>query len=486
MGKLLDLLMEELAENGNVEYKELLVKAASGTHTKAPANFNTAQLLTEPGGMFTVPGADNVVISAFVRPMGFGARLPAINGNIDDPRFPIITGVTGLYGSRPNLPCDDGPTSSLKSGLLTAQFGRVLHQTATIEIDTLLHRQRGASTDLRLLGQMVTGGNMGPFPGDQNTVLNNVVASEMVKVGVQFERDLSRMLWTGTPDNNTAGGGHKEFPGLDSQIATGQIDAETGTAMPAADSYIDSFGYSELDSTTKDIVEYLSYMEANLFHIAERTGMAPVTWDIVMRPELWYELSSYWPCRYNTNRCSNLGGSNPVVINDDANIRMRDDMRRGMYIDINGRRYSVVTDDGIFEYNNANSASVPRGEFASSIYMVPRLVNGNFPVTYWEHIDYRQISSIVAPIGAGIGKLQFWTENGRFLWVIRPNGMCFDLQAKVEARVVLRAPHLAGKLQHVRYSPMSHLRSPYPDSPYNFNGGVSLRPIPAAGQAVWK
>jgi len=201
----------------------------------------------------------------------------------------------------------------------------------------------------------------------------------------------------------------------------------------------------------------------------------PVTWAFVMRPELWFELSAVWPCRYLTHRCANTGGSNPVVINDNVNVNMRDAMRNGMYIDVNGRKYPVIVDDGIFEHTNINNASVAAGSYASSIYIVPLRVRGNFPTTYWEYIDYRNVDTQISPMGAGARQVPFWTDNGRFLWVYRDNGYCFDLQSLIEPRMIMRTPQLAGKLQNVLYSPLQHLASPYPDSPYHQDGGVSLR-----------
>lgn len=256
--------------------------------------------------------------------------------------------------------------------------------------------------------------------------------------------------------------------------------------MNSADSLIYDFGNNDVDSESVDIVEYVSMTEFYLRTLAQKTNMDPVTFALVMRPELFFELSAVWPCRYLTHRCSSASGDNPVVINDNANVAMRDAMRNGNYIDINGRRYPVILDDGIYERDSTNTAGMPSGSYASSIYFVPLRVRNSFPVLYYEYIDYRRVQAQLAPLGAGMRNVPFWTDNGRFLWVYRENGFCFDLQAKIEPRVVLRTPHLAGKIQGVRYAPLTHLRSPYPDSAYHFNGGASLRSVPAAGFAVWR
>ena len=473
-------------------FKELSVlfdqiDSGSGTnmHQKTPAVYHTGHLLDQPGGLWDVPGLENEVISTHITPMGIGSTLPAFGANVDDPRYAFITGWEKATGSQPVNPCDDAPKTFSKGGTLTAAFGRIPGQTNTIEIDQVLHKSRYASTNLQLIGSMLGMDTLadGQFPTNP---LNAVIASEMVGVGVTLERSLATMTWQGAIANNTANGGYKEFPGLDSQIVVGHVDAEINVAMPSADSLVLNFAYNYVDGTVLDIVEYISAMEYHMFHIAQRTRVAPVEWVLVMRPELWQYLTMVWPCRYNTNRCSNMDGNNPVVINDDANIRFRDAMRQGMYIDINGRRYRVIEDDGIYEQNNANDANVPAGSFASTLYWVPMRIRNSMPVCYWEYIDYRQVATELAPMGAGAKFAPFWTDSGRFLWTSDYVKWCLDMTTKIEPRVVLRTPHLAAKLQNIMYTPLVHLRDFNPDSPYWYDGGVSLRQPGSEGYAVWR
>ena len=463
MSELLDLLVTEIRKEQGL-----------GLHTKAPSNYNTSTLLTQPGGIFTVAGMERNVVSTHISPMGIGSYLPAFPSNTDDPRYGFILGFTNETGAEATNPCDDAPTGFMKGGNLTGRFGRVMRQTNTIEIDKLLHESRSSSMDLQLMGSMLGGVGPGNMMANQDPT-KLVLTAEMVGVGVNLERKLSTMAWQGTPTNNTSGGGYMEFPGLDSQIATGHMDADTGTLMPAADSMILDFGYTAVDGTAKDIVQYVSHMEYKLRNISSRTGMDPTTWAITMRPELWMELSAVWPCRYLTNRCTTDGNTNPMVLNDSINVDIRDRMRNTSTIMINGRTYPVIEDDGIFEHTNINNANVPAGSYASSISFIPLRTRGNFPTTYWQYIDYRKVNAQLSPMGMGQKQVPFWTENGLLLWVYRDNGYCFDMQAKVEPRIILRTPHLAGKIQGVLYSPLSHLRSPDPDSPYWVNGGLSVR-----------
>lgn len=473
----------ETQELINAFAKALGETGALEKHTAMPGTANSSILLQQPGGLFTVAGADQTVISTHITPMGLASVLPIFPSNTDDPRYSILTGFSDDYGSEPVGPCDDAPVGYIKAGTLTGAFGHVMRQTNTIVINEVLHEQRGATTNLSLMGQMLGEHPMKPNMSTQD-MLDVVTKAEMVSVGVRMERVLATMTWQGTPSANTAGGGYKEFPGLDQQIATGQVDAETNTTMPAVDSTIMDFAYDAVGGSGRDIVEYVSMMEYYLSDVASRTGLDPVTWAICMRPNLFFELTTVWACRYLSDRCTDSDGNNITTINDHTAVRMRDEMRNGRYLIVNGKTIPVIVDDGIFEHNNINNANLAAAEYASSIYFVPLRIRGTFPVTYWEYVDYRGISRHLSAMGEGGRRVPFWTDGGRFLWVYRDNGYCFDLQTKVEPRVILRTPQLAGRIQHVQYTPLLHTREFDPASPYWVDGGVSTRAI-TTGNAVW-
>jgi hypothetical protein len=329
-----------------------------------------------------------------------------------------------------------------------------------------------------LRGQVLGMTNLNPSNTNQSDILNVVTASEMVTVGVNVERELSRRIWQGT----VALG---QMPGLDSQIATGQVDYKTNTACPAVDSDVKDFGLDQIGGSGRDIVEYLSMLEFYLRYNAVTMGLDPVTWVVVMRPELWFELTAVWPCAYNTTKCSNAmtGTNSRLVIDGRENVAERDAMRNGLYIDINGNRYQVVLDTGVYEHNSTNNASLIPGQYASTIYFVPLTIVGGMPVTYREYVDYRQAQRDVAFTN---GKLDaWWTDNGVFNWSITQEKWCFKLHVKTEQRVILRAPHLAGRIDGIAYSPLQHLRDSDPSSPYWADGGVSLRSTAETGYAVW-
>jgi len=446
--------------------------------TKAPAGAGSGGWLHGVGGVFSGPGLERDVISAHVRPFGISSVLPMVPSVSQDPRFASITGFTAPTGTEADEPCDDAPQTNFKGCNLTARFGLLRYDTQTIEMDdVMLKVNRGDFTDLLLRGRLLgLSPNMAPSGLNEAQVLNILTMAEMVGVGVLAERAFNQRYWQGTVAAN-------QMPGLDVQIATGQVDADTNQACPALDSDVKSFGYADVCGTHYDIVEYMSMMAYYLQYNAITMGLEPVEWVIAMRPQLWYELSACWPCKYMTNRCVTANvGFNAVTVNDGQQITDRDSMRSNMRIPINGRNYRVVIDTGIFEHNNQNNANLDPGEYASSIYFVPLTILGNFPATYVEYLDYRQAAGDRALLQ---GKEDWWwTDNGSFSWAIEQTKWCYKLSLKSERRVVLRTPHLAGKIDHIRYTPLQHLREPDLDSPYFEDGGVSVRPSGSA-YAVW-
>lgn len=477
--------------NSGAEWQEKANEVLMDLVTKAPASNMTAQRLHGLGGLFSTPGLDRDVISTHVRSSGIGEVLPLFPTVEEDPRFGALTGVSDDIGSEPAAPCDNAPTGYIKACNLTAQFGRIARDTETIDYDEVgLKVNRGDFTDLMLHGFRLGGEvNSGMYPSGLNPgdILNIVTASQMVSVGERIYRKLMVQNWQGSPANNNAGGGYKEYPGLDNQITTGQIDADSGTACPSLDSDVKNFNSVAVTTGTgNNIMSYISAMEYYLYSLAEDTGMLPVRWVIAMRPQLFYELSAVWPIVYNTDKVAAILGSTAgnanVVLDGRDMVAERDAMRNGKYLIVNGRRYEVVTDPGIFEANNTNTAGITAGSYASSIYFIPITVNGNFPVTYRQHKNYRAMWAGELPLMRN--RNRFWTDDGVFSWAFEDQKWCLKLSAKTEQRIVLRAPHLAGRIDNVMYSPLQHIREGDPDSPYYTNGGVSLR-ANQAKSAVW-
>ncbi len=450
------------------EILTVLKEALEALETKTVGNDQTANKLHGANGLFSTPGLERDIITAHVRPFGIASQLPLLPTRTEDPRFGSITGYTDPTGSQPTAPCADAPYGYIKGCNLTARLGMLRFDTNTIDIaKTFLLTNRGEMTDLVLRGRVLGLANLQPSDLNESGILDILTKSEMVIAGVNAERELNKQIWQGVL------GVSNQFPGLDVQIATGQKDADSAVLCPALDSDVKDFGYDLVGGAGRDIVEYLGMLMYYLEYNAMTMGLDPVEFLIVMRPQLWHAISEIWPIVYNTQKASVIQSARGMLVVDGReNTADRDAMRQGMFIDINGKRYKVAVDTGIYEHNNINNANLRAGEYASSIYVVPLTIQGNFPVTYREYLDYRMFDQNSALLR---GTQMFWTDAGAYTWAVEYNKWCYKLALRTEQRVVLRTPHLAGKLQRVKYVPLQHVREDDSDSPYWVDGGVSIR-----------
>lgn len=435
------------------------------------------------GGLFGVRGLSRDIISTHTQITGsLGESLPIKSSFDTNPLFPYITGFIRSDTQEKNAVCDDPEEAApFKTCIQTTVFGRKEFKSRELEVNRMgQRRNRGEFLDLQLEnGPLVAsmGGLMKDFFGltDQAAGLaGNDMVMRMVEMGVAFQRWYCPQVYVGNPANSSAGGGYKEFPGLDLLIGTSKVDALTGAACPSLYSYVASFGYRQVSSTSDpDIVRTLTTMTRILTRKAVQQGLSPVQLAIVMREPLFYELTRVWPCQYNTDGCAAptlTGVTTNITMNDDFQVRQRDAMRAGGYLLIDGRQFPVILDDCIPEDNRADNGAIPIGGFASDIYIVPLSARGGTIKTlYWEYFDYQ---SQVLP---KLSRLPtwFWSDGGAFLWTMgAPKLWCVDVSAKTEPRLILRTPQLAARLTDVVYVPLAHTDDPLPSQDYHVNGGV--------------
>jgi hypothetical protein len=100
-----------------------------------------------------------------------------------------------------------------------------------------------------------------------------------------------------------------------------------------------------------------------------------------------------------------------------------------------------------------------------------------------EYTDFRQAQADVNLLRGS--QSFFWTDQGFYSWATSYVKWCYMLSLKVEPRVVVRAPHLAGRIDAIKYTPLQHERDRDPSGAYFADGGVSLRAGLTAPYAVW-
>ncbi len=454
--------------------------------TKAPANSTAATVwLHGPGGIFGSSAIENQVISGRITPRGISGMLKALPSVDTNPLFPYVTGVEEAGDDEPSTECATCPSGVTESCWQTAPFGFVCRETQTLTPNRAIERINSGEVDLELVNDIL-GGSTDAFRAVRNynkrTVMQIATAWAMIEVAILMQNKLIPMIWQGNPANNV-GTGYKEFPGLDILVSQNKVDAETGTACEALYSDVKDFNYQNINTSDAqgnfNIVRQLRYMEAYLFHNADRMGMMPVKWCYAMRPELWYELTEIWPVAYWSTRNIVLGGGRQLNIDAERVQTAIDGMRDGLYIYINGRKHDVVLDDGIFESDSANDANVPAGSFASSIYQIPITYMGRRDATFLQYKDYTKTTTELRTARMLNDEIWHSSDGGRFLWTRERVKWCYTLSGKIEPRIVLKTPMLAGRLDHVLYTPEQHFRSPWEDSDYFFKGGVEERPAPS-------
>lgn len=452
---------------------ELLKKVATKAVSATPTTTYGHGGIYGQAGAFSFPGLERSVVNAMIMPkLGLLDLLPSRTANTDNPLYGIMTGVTASLGEKPTGPCADPPTAGMMK-LCTHAFlwGRLSHMTRVFELDRFgRFRDRSDFSDLELVGDPLAAGMnplipQGPAGSSAAAALRSELAKALFEFAVAWGRDFAHILFNGNPTNNIDEG-YKEPYGLDILINTGYRDAETGVACPAADSIVRDFS-AKITGNEAALLRQITNVFRNLNYIASRAGLAPVKWALVGPWAMFYELTEMWPCSYMSYRCSVLGTNNQGVVDLAAQNAMRDDMRAGQYLLIDGIKVPFITDDGVVETELAGSCQ------EADLYFVPLTVLGGRPVTFLEYFNYdgpgaaMEAAKVFAPQGS-----YFTTNAGRYLWHAKPpTNFCVQMVAKTEWRVILETPHLAGRILDIQYCPVAHERDFEPDNSYYVDGG---------------
>ncbi|RMG92861.1 MAG: hypothetical protein D6706_16150 [Chloroflexi bacterium] len=440
-----------------------------------------------PGGTFSLPGLDQFVFSALLWPhLGLARRLPFRLSNDTNPLYGIITGATATSGNNPVNECDDPPVAGeVKMGTISLPFGRLSLQTKTVNIEHIGERiNRSEFFDLNLIGGMDVAGNAAipSLPtgrGNIRRVMQNEAEKAIVELAIGWATRFSKLCYTGNPTNNTAGGGYKEFYGLESLVNTGYQDAQTGVAMPAADSIVHTLAGDVTDPNV-DIVGVIQDIVFRLLHISTQSGLGVPRLVFAMPRSLYYRLTEVWAYYYWSRAANDLTFANNVRINLGAEgiTNLRDTMRAGIQegngtLFVDGIPFDVIIDDAIPQTNLGN------GQFSSDIYILPLAVqNGAVPSLYMEFFNFASPNGTLEAAQLLGGRDAYMvTDNGAYLWHKKPpTNLCTEVAAWSRPRLVLRTPYLAARITDVRWKPVTeHERSPYPGDDYFVDGGSSDR-----------
>lgn len=437
-------------------------------HDGFPETSNSAQLLYVDGGLFTDCCLERPVMNITLTPTrALGNRIPVRRRNTQVSKYAYLTDITDPTGALPDAPCDHPPqVGDIASCMLEVNKGRMSLMTKTLEMDRIIQRYcEGITTDLYLVGDVrgVSAGLPGGMQNNLAIMANSAVRRQQQLVGRGLQRKLLQQFWTGDPTNaalNTAGGGERQFWGMESLVADdyGTKTFVTGTNCASLNSDLKDFQNTCIGAanpnTGQGLYGYMQELEDTLTQRASLYGYSNVEWVWVMSPTAWSAIVKYLPCEMLSGNCSvPLAGNNPLGPNVSIDVSgmgiatVRQQLQQSMRIDVNGRTYMVILDDSIPVTRSA--AGVVPATHDSDIYFLPLSVEGE-PTLFWDVADYREVANALAPIPGGLGGMHGWHDGGWFLSVVDHHLFCFTITTKVEAGLVFLSPHLAGRIQNVR------------------------------------
>lgn len=426
-----------------------------------------------PGGLLATPGLNRQVVNAMIMPRGLSGRLPVRPSTDTNEIFAILTGLLASTGAEPTAQCADWPmVGQFKVCRQQHPFGQ---QGRTSQVLNIKYAgqvvNRGEFTDNVLFGQPNMGDNTLPGQIDWNRALQTEAEKKLAELYAGYFRDYARYIYTGNPQTTAGSAGWQQYRGLDLLIATGKRDAITGVACPAADSIVIDLNGTNATSNGATIYGVLANVVTNLERLSEQLGFE-VKWALTMRYGAFWALTNIWPCVYATVGCN----INTVVRSSSAEemTNMRDAMRDGRYLYIEGKKYEVIIDDTITEEVAAGGVV---GTYESDIYFVPLTANGE-PVLFWEYFPFNQQAIAAAGAMAPQGYFNV-LQNGRFLQVRQsPTHTCVQVEIIERPRLILLTPFLAARFTNMRYTISVHERDAFPTETYFANGGATTTPLP--------
>jgi hypothetical protein len=456
---------QKMLDSGMVGEKNDTVQS---TFMQAPHGYSQQWTSPPEGGLFTRPGVTPGMFSAVPAVLsGLYAMLFVGTTNLVNPEYDVITGIKASTGSNPTSFCGTPPLAGdMKVGTTRAQFGEFFMGTEKIELNKAGGRVNLGDMDRYLINNIAAQSSILPdILRDPN--INTEIGMFIYRFGVTAIRVKSRVLFSGNnslSNTNTETGFIKEFDGFDRLIKTGYLDLESGNAITAMDSIVKDFSNADATVAANGVVDLIAQVDYQLMDLASRTGLDPLNIGLAMRPDMFWALTQMWPCSYLTVNCGvDNTTTNRVNVDAAQQVQMRDSMRQGNFLWVNGKQVRVFLEDGI------EQAAAGPG-FSSTIYFIPFSAGGQ-RVTYIEGFDQQNTGIAAFRDAAGISNYR--TANGG-LWAVtsRQTGFCYELLFAAQPRLVMRTPFLAARIENVVYKlTQGYSRSPFPDEAYFANGG---------------
>jgi hypothetical protein len=438
----------------------------------APHGFNA---------LFNNFGVEPGVPTTYIGPRGIETWLES-RGHVQksqylNPVFEILTGQTASSGDDATAVCsEDVPVpGDLKVCNQTWGFGEFTMKSKPIRVDNageLINRSE--ILDLKLLNNPFADANK-IVPSGSTNLFRNKLTKAVVELTNDFKRRWARLVWTGTPLSATYTDGGvfgNQYNGLERIVTDSYQDVFTATACSAANSLVLSFSGIMQDSAAAYVRTMVETYRAQKY-LAEQLMINDVEFAFFMRYQAFLSFTQVWPCSYETYRCyvtPPVAGTVVVDSSGSDQQKLRDDMRSGHYLLIDGERVPVIIDTTMVETNIGN------GNFESDVYLLP-ISSGTLggQLLYIDYFDYRGpfgMQDIINQLGPQDEYRV--SPDGRFaIFFMGGTAFCKQVMIRMRKRIILRAPFLAARLQDAQYAVYQHEREWEPGTSFYEDGGLT-------------
>jgi len=386
----------------------------------------------------------------------------------------IMTGVTEGAGTNATGACATAPKAGdFKVMRQSSTFGIIHEGTKVDDITQAGMRRDYADIDRELYNISVADNPLLPqVPGiDGTNIASSRLRASMFTLGVDIERNASRVFWSGTAgtEDNTYRGVARQWAGVESLVKTGYADSVTNLVAPAADSMVKSYNalITGTDSASRNFVAGLTDLVYSMIARAEALQMPGVQWALVMRRDLFREAAKQIAADLPTYTSAGTTSS-PMMLDAQAVQMSFVDMFNNQYLLIDGQQIRVIVDNSIPREVTANNT------YKSDIFMLPLSGLGR-PLLYAQYFDMGNPVAEELTNAFGIEGESRVINNGLYRVFKRVTKGCIEFDVFARLRVILEAPFLAGRLDDVWYTSYIQDRQPIPGFSYYANGGLTYR-----------
>lgn len=454
-------------------------------HTPASVVLGGGQLHGETqdglhAGLFTSPGVRPDMYSTLQRATSFLDVVPMVKSEYENDLIEILTGALEETGTNSATWCSDPPTinTPLKVCQHKYLFGKYYGKTQLEAIPEIGKLKDRADNPRTILNASPAKRRFIPdiayrLPnGDSRSQLQ----ASMYEFGIGVQRRWAVTAITGSTAVAAGAaelGFTREFDGLEQLITTGYTDFITSNACPAADSQVMNWGGADIAATVGGdrIFNHLTDMSFVSNDLAASVGMGGFSGVYVMRPTLFRRLTEQIACNFQTSRCNLTTHSDQRTDTRDV-TDLRYAMQQGRWLpDENGNQVPVVFDHGIPETRPSD------GRLQSDLFFVPLTWEANnlTELAYYPMDNQYAVEFATAFANAG----GYDTINDGF-WGIgsEATAFCLEWHFASQARLLLRTPFLAYRIDNIAYDAISNHRSPMPAETWqHYDGGVSKRDL---------